>query len=134
MSEADGTVVAMVPTPPDLTPPICPPWCAAGDGHPYSPATEDGQSLKRLHWQPVGLVHAGGGPVGVSIAAVETNTNGAVESAPSVVSVLTGVGGDHGSYVEMTPDDARHLSELLAEAARLAEGGWQGLDQPTGSG
>ena len=70
----------------------------------------------------------------MSIAAVETNTNGAVESAPSVVSVLTGVGGDHGSYVEMTPDDARHLSELLAEAARLAEGGWQGLDQPTGSG
>lgn len=118
----DGTVVAVDPSTPDLTPPSCPPWCAVAVGHPYSAATEDGSSLKRLHWQPVGLVHAEGGPVRVSIAAVETNTSGVVALGTTIVSMLTGIGGDDGSYVEMTPGDAGHLSDLLAEAARHARG------------
>ena len=114
-------MLAMVPSTPDLKPPSCPPWCAAAVGHPYSAATDDGLSLKRLHWQPVGLVLAGAGPVRVSITSVETNTGGAVALGAPIVSVLTGIGGEDGSYVEMTPDQAEHLSKLLAEAARLAK-------------
>lgn len=114
--------MAMVSSTPDLTPPACPPWCAVAAGHPYSAATEDGLSRKRLHWQPVGLLDVEGGPVRVSIAAVETNTGGAVALGRTIVSVLTGGEGEDGSYVEMTPDDAGHLSELLAGAARLARG------------
>jgi len=57
----------------------------------------------------------------VSITSVETNTSGAVALGATIVSVLTGIGGDDGSYVEMTPDQAVHLSTLLAEAARLAK-------------
>lgn len=112
----------MVPSTPDLTPPACPPWCAVAAGHPYSAATEDGLSLKRLHWHPVGLLDTGGGPVRVSIASVETNTSGVVALGTTIVSVLTGIESDSGSSsVEMTPDDASHLSELLATAARLAQ-------------
>ncbi len=50
----------------------------------------------------------------MSIASVETNTSGAVALGTTIVSVLTGTGGDDGSFVEMTPDAAGHLSELLA--------------------
>ena len=114
-------MVAMVPQNPDLKLPNCPPWCAVAVGHPYSAATDDGLSLKRLHWQPVGLVLAGAGPVRVSITSVETNTSGAVALGATIVSVLTGNGGEDGSYVEMTPDQAEHLSKLLAQAARLAK-------------
>lgn len=112
----------MVPSTLGLTPPNCPPWCVVAPGHAYSALTEDGLSLKRLHWQPVGLVDAGGGPVRVSIASVETNMRGVVALSETFVSVLTGVRGDDVPYVEMTPDEAVQLGELLAEAARLVEG------------
>lgn len=76
--------------------------------------------MRRLHWQPVGLVAAGGGPVRVSISSVETTTSGAMTVDPPLVTLLTGVG-EPGSYVEMPPEGAVRLSELLAEAARAAE-------------
>lgn len=116
----------MVRSTPDLTLPACPRWCAVAAGHPYSAGTEDGLSLRRLHWQPVGLLDTEGGPVRVSIASVETNTSGGVALGATIVSLLTGVGDDDGSYVELTPDDAEHLSEVLAEAARLAKGDQSG--------
>lgn len=111
---------------PDLTLAACPRWCAVAAGHPYSAATEDGLSLKRLHLQPVGLLHTEGGPVRVSIASVETNTSGVVAMGTTIVSVLTGIRGDDGSYVELTSDDAGHLSEFLADPARLAKGDQSG--------
>ena len=81
----------MVASPPDLAPPPCPEWCAVPAGHPYSAATEDSLALRRLHWRPVGLVSAGGGPVRVSISSVETNRSGAVTLDPPLVTLLTGV-------------------------------------------
>ncbi len=92
-------------------------------GHPYAAATEDSLSLRRLHWQPVGLVSAGGGPVRVSVSSMETNCSGAVTVDPPLVTLLTGVGEEDGSYVEMPPGTAFRLSELLAEAARVAKAG-----------
>lgn len=89
--------MAMVHLTPDLTPPTCPPWWAVADGHPYSAATEDGASLKRLHWQPVGLNDAEGWPVLVSIASVETNTSGVIALGTTIVTALTVSGGDVGS-------------------------------------
>jgi len=111
----------MVASPPDLAPPPCPEWCAVPAGHPYSAATEDSLALRRLHWRPVGLVSAGGGPVRVSISSVETNRSGTVTLDPPLVTLLTGVGAEGGSYVEMPPESALRLSGLLAEGARVAE-------------
>jgi hypothetical protein len=98
-------------------------WCAAPAGHPYAGVTEDSLSLRRLHWQPVGLVLVGGGPVRVSISSVETMRRRAVTLAPPLVTLLTGIGAEDGSYVEMSPESALRLSELLSEAARVAEAG-----------
>ena len=98
-------------------------WCAAPSGHPYSAATEDSLSLRRLHWQPQGLVAAGGGPIRVSVSSVETNRSGAVTLDPPLVTLLTGIEAEDRSYVEMPPETALRLCELLAEAARVARAG-----------
>jgi hypothetical protein len=59
--------------------------------------------------------------VRVSISSVETNSSGAMALDPPLVSLLTGIGAEDGCYVEMTPDGALRVCELLAEAARLAK-------------
>ncbi|HET7725141.1 MAG TPA: hypothetical protein VFK68_10925 [Propionibacteriaceae bacterium] len=109
------TVGPMLPEPPP-----CPEWCAAPAGHAYTGVWEDDGSLRRLHWRPIGSVDANGGPVRVSICAVETNTRGVATVSHAVVSLLTGTQDEDGSYVELEASDAQQLSEMVSHASRRA--------------